>query len=85
MYRSKFKKAALAAILMFTVSVILTGFTTVSADSSTQTLKVLTYNVAGLPDIISSGNPAVNTVKISPKLNAFEFVAVQEDSHTTTT
>ncbi|HEY8499061.1 MAG TPA: jacalin-like lectin [Clostridia bacterium] len=78
MYRSM-KKAALAVILLFAISAIMTGVTTVSADSGTKTLKVLTYNVAGLPDIISSGNPAVNTVKISPKLNAYEFVAVQED------
>ncbi|MFX3634208.1 MAG: jacalin-like lectin [Candidatus Pristimantibacillus sp.] len=40
---------------------------------------VLSYNVSGLPDIISSGNPAVNTVKISPLLNDYDIVNVQED------
>jgi hypothetical protein len=43
------------------------------------TLSVLTYNVAGLPEGLSSSSPEVNTVQISPRLNAFELVAVQED------
>jgi len=40
---------------------------------------LLTYNVAGLPDLFSSGNPAANTVKISPLLNDYNIVLVQED------
>jgi exonuclease III len=40
---------------------------------------VITYNVAGLPQGISASNPAVNTKLISPKLNAYDIVAVQED------
>jgi hypothetical protein len=40
---------------------------------------VLTYNVAGLPQGISSSNPVVNTVQISPLLNAWDLVLVQED------
>lgn len=44
-----------------------------------KTLKILTYNVAGLPQGISSSSPAENTSKISPKLNPFELVLVQED------
>jgi len=43
------------------------------------TLQVLTYNVAGLPEGLSSSRPATNTPLISPKLNAFELVAAQED------
>jgi hypothetical protein len=42
-------------------------------------LSVLTYNVAGLPLGLSSSNPEVNTVQISPRLNDFDLVAVQED------
>lgn len=42
-------------------------------------LSVLTYNVAGLPDAFSSGSPATNTVKISPLLNDYDIVVVQED------
>ncbi len=40
---------------------------------------VLTYNVAGLPDLFSSGSPATNTAKISPLLNDYDIVVVQED------
>ncbi len=32
-------------------------------------LRVLTYNVAGLPQGVSGGNPIVNTPLISPLLN----------------
>ncbi len=40
---------------------------------------LLTYNVAGLPDGLSSGDPETNIPKISPRLNAFDVVLVQED------
>ena len=40
----------------------------------------LTYNVAGLPQGTNPDQfPAVNTVKISPLLNAYDLVLVQED------
>lgn len=42
-------------------------------------LKVLTYNVAGLPEGVSKSHPATNSPLISPKLNAFDLVVVQED------
>jgi hypothetical protein len=49
-------------------------------DAATRgTFSALSYNVAGLPQGISSGNPVVNMKLISPKLNAFDLVAVQED------
>ncbi|MCS1350000.1 endonuclease/exonuclease/phosphatase family protein [Mechercharimyces sp. CAU 1602] len=40
---------------------------------------LLTYNVAGLWDPISQSNPAKNTKKISPRLNEYDIVLVQED------
>ncbi|WP_422755445.1 jacalin-like lectin [Micromonospora sp. WMMD708] len=40
---------------------------------------VLTYNVAGLPDIISSGDPATNTRPIGERLGGYDIVHVQED------
>ena len=49
------------------------------AGSWAGTFSVLTYNVAGLPEGISSGTPTVNIPKISPLLNAFDLVLVQED------
>ncbi len=40
---------------------------------------MLVYNVAGLPQGISGGNPTINTPLISPLLNPFDLVYVQED------
>lgn len=42
-------------------------------------LNLLCYNVAGLPQGISSSNPEVNTSLISPLLNDFDVVHAQED------
>ncbi|MCA9711196.1 MAG: endonuclease/exonuclease/phosphatase family protein, partial [Myxococcales bacterium] len=42
-------------------------------------VQVLTYNVAGLPQGISGSNPEVNMPQISPLLNDFDLVLVQED------
>jgi hypothetical protein len=39
----------------------------------------LTYNVAGLPDGISSSHPLLYSSLISPHLNAFDIVHLQED------
>jgi len=40
---------------------------------------VLTYNVAGLPQGLSGSNPQVNSAQISPLLNDYDLVLVQED------
>ncbi len=40
---------------------------------------ILSYNVGGLPEIISSSTPSKYTKLISPKLNAYDIVNVQED------
>lgn len=40
---------------------------------------LLTYNVAGLPEGLSSSTPTVNIPQISPRLNGFDLVLVQED------
>ena len=42
-------------------------------------LQVLTYNVAGLPQGVSSSDPVRNIPQISPKLNAYDLAMVQED------
>jgi len=42
-------------------------------------LSLLTYNVAGLPEGLSGGDPKRNTSLISPLLNPYDVVAVQED------
>jgi endonuclease/exonuclease/phosphatase family metal-dependent hydrolase len=43
------------------------------------TFSLLTYNVAGLPQGISGSNPERNTPLISPLLNGYDLVLVQED------
>lgn len=50
-----------------------------AAPAGALTLDVLTYNVAGLPEGISGSHPATNHPLISPLLNAYDLVAVQED------
>ncbi len=45
----------------------------------TDTLSVLTYNVAGLPELLSSSNPERNTPEIGNRINQYDLVAVQED------
>ncbi|KDR73724.1 hypothetical protein GALMADRAFT_629888 [Galerina marginata CBS 339.88] len=42
-------------------------------------LTLLSYNVAGLPELLSSGNPAVDTALISPRLQPYNIINVQED------
>lgn len=41
--------------------------------------RALTYNVAGLPEPLSGSEPSINTPEISPLLNAYDLVLVQED------
>lgn len=47
--------------------------------SAATPLSVVSYNVAGLPAPLSSSTPAVNTPLISPLLDAYDLVGVQED------
>ncbi|MFI0350532.1 endonuclease [Actinomadura sp. 9N407] len=42
-------------------------------------LSLLTYNVAGLPGVISGGDPERNTKPIGERVNAYDVVNVQED------
>ncbi|MFH0174232.1 jacalin-like lectin [Streptomyces cacaoi] len=64
----------------------LTGLTATAAApaqaataATSGTFNVLTYNVAGLPEGLSSGHPATNTPLISPRLAAYDIINVQED------
>lgn len=40
---------------------------------------MLTYNVAGLPELVSGSDPEINTSLISPLLNHYDVALVQED------
>ncbi|MEY9995252.1 endonuclease/exonuclease/phosphatase (EEP) superfamily protein YafD [Streptomyces sp. V4I8] len=68
----------LAAAALAVTGLATTGSTPAAAASS-GTFNVLTYNVAGLPEGLSSGNPETNTPLISPRLAAYDIVNVQED------
>ncbi|SES40977.1 Uncharacterized conserved protein YafD, endonuclease/exonuclease/phosphatase (EEP) superfamily [Streptomyces sp. yr375] len=64
----------------------LTGLTTAAAApaqaasaAASGSFNILTYNVAGLPEGLSSGHPATNTPLISPRLGAYDIVNVEED------
>lgn len=51
----------------------------VACQGETVTLRALTYNVAGLPEGLSGSHPERNTPLISPLLEAYDLVLVQED------
>ncbi|SER13435.1 Metal-dependent hydrolase, endonuclease/exonuclease/phosphatase family [Lentzea xinjiangensis] len=46
---------------------------------SSGTFSVLSYNIAGLPEGLSSGNPRVNTPIIGQRIRPYDVVHVQED------
>lgn len=50
-----------------------------ACQGETATLRALTYNVAGLPEGLSGSHPERNTPLISPLLEAYDLVLVQED------
>lgn len=68
----------LAAAALAVTGLAGTGATPAAA-ATTGSFNVLTYNVAGLPEGLSSGNPETNTPLISPRLGAYDIVNVQED------
>ena len=73
------KMLALTLAVFMGMSVLGEAPTVVKADDEDNTFTVLSLNVAGLPAILSSGDPATNTVKISPLLDNYDIVSVQED------
>lgn len=62
-----------------TTTVTITGPGASGAILASGTLRVLTYNVAGLPQFLSGSSPATNTSQISAKLNTYDLVLAQED------
>jgi endonuclease/exonuclease/phosphatase family metal-dependent hydrolase len=49
------------------------------ADDNSGSFSFLTYNVAGLPEGLSGSDPVRNIPQISPLLNNYDLVVVQED------
>lgn len=79
----KSMRAAAAAAIVVTVGAAAPGPSGAGAGTfpppRTGEFSALTYNVAGLPELLSGSNPAVNTALISPLLNDYDLVLVQED------
>lgn len=50
-----------------------------AAQAASGSFSALSYNVAGLPEPLSSGSPARNTKTIGARMMAFDVVNVQED------
>ncbi|MCX4884452.1 jacalin-like lectin [Streptomyces sp. NBC_00847] len=71
----------LAAATLALSGLAATGATPASAAAAATTgsFNVLTYNVAGLPEGLSSSHPATNTPLISTRLAPYDIVNVQED------
>lgn len=75
------KSTVLCISLILCLTLILPLSLSASTDEFTYEgeFTVLTYNIAGLPDILSGGNPEENTPAIGTLINNFDLVGVQED------
>ncbi len=64
---------------LLTAGLTLAAPAAAAAPAASGTFSVLTYNVAGLPLGLSSGDPAANTPEIGRRIAAYDVVHVQED------
>jgi hypothetical protein len=55
------------------------GVATQGVEATSGRVSLLTYNVAGLPGLVSHSDPEVNIPLISPLLNHYDIALVQED------
>lgn len=60
------------AVLSFLIS-------TAAAATTSGSFNILSYNVAGLPSVLSSSDPDTNTPLISPRLKPYNVIHVEED------
>lgn len=78
--RAALASLALAATAVVTVPVLGAASTAqVGGVVTTDTFTALSYNVAGLPEPLSSSESDINSPFISPLLNAYDVVLLQED------
>ncbi len=70
---------AMAALALTALPATATAQEQEQQQAAEGSFNVLTYNVAGLPQGLSSGNPEKNTPLISPRLGAYDIVNAQED------
>ncbi|MEV6342608.1 jacalin-like lectin [Actinoplanes sp. NPDC051851] len=74
-------KTRIPLAVALTAAAVLAVPATAASAASTGTLKLLSYNIAGLPDIISSAETdrATATTAIGQRLSPYDLVQVQED------
>lgn len=72
---------AIGALTGVAIAASTTSATAQTSDPSTSqgSFTALTYNVAGLPEQISGSEPSTNSPLISPLLNGYDLVLLQED------
>ncbi|OXM86583.1 jacalin-like lectin [Paenibacillus rigui] len=75
---NRFKKLSCSLALLLSIGSLF-GSVSIAETTTPKSFSVLTINVAGLPELLSSGDPATNSQKISPLLNDYDIVNVQED------
>jgi hypothetical protein len=71
--------ACLVTAVVTGLALVGTGAPAEGVGERSGTFTALTYNVAGLPQGISGSDPQTNSPLISPKLNAYDMVLLQED------
>ena len=71
--------STLSTLMNMSTFILPAGSKTVQATVQDKTFNVLSLNVAGLPAVLSSSNPSANTRLMSPLLNNYDVVSVQED------
>lgn len=75
--KRKYLKRLIISGMIFSSCIFTSSF--YAQENGVKTFNVLTYNVAGLPGVLSSSDPENNTYQISSLLNKFDIIAVQED------
>ncbi len=73
------RRHARSVLLVFVAGLVLTLAPTADAAAPTGTFTALSYNVAGLPEQLSGSEPATNSPLISPLLNDYDLVLLQEN------
>ncbi|WP_304944327.1 jacalin-like lectin [Vallitalea guaymasensis] len=78
MLKDMIKKVSVLFICM-TIIFSTTSIYTLAESNDDNRITILTYNIAGLPALLSSADPEKNTKRIGELINNFDIVAVQED------
>jgi hypothetical protein len=73
------KLTRLVAVVALSAGTTAAALPAAAAPPAAGTFSVLSYNVAGLPEGLSSGNPKANTPIIGQRIRPYDIVHVQED------